>query len=55
MSDSPKGKDSPDATQGSYMEIREEGDKAKDKYALFGEDWLQNRTGKKKLFQEADS
>lgn len=54
VSDSPKEKDSPDTPQGAYMEMGEEGDKAKDTYALFGEDWLQNRTGKK-LFQEADS
>lgn len=39
-SDNPKRKDSPDAPQGSYMEMGEGGDKAKDKYALFGEDWL---------------
>lgn len=52
-SDSPKWKNSPDNPQGTYMEMGEEGDKAKDKYALFGEDWLQNRTGK--LFQEVNS
>lgn len=53
-SDNPKGKDSPGTPQDAYMEMGEEGDKAKDKYAFFGEDWLQNRTGKE-LFQETDS